>query len=311
MAENLELSLLCSETINVGDDDMIFGREVSNFQIGFPLESEEIIREMMEKEKQHLPSDDYIRRLRSGDMDFNARRRKALNWIFKAYAERERCCLKSACEVRQFGPLCICLSVNYFDRFLSVHDLPYDKAWTMQLLAVACLSLAAKLEETYVPRLLIDLQVGHPEFLFVAKSIQRMELLVVNRLEGRLRAITPCSYISYFLRKMSKSDQEPSNTLISISLQVIASKAKGIDFLEFRPSEVAAAVALYVSGELHTVQFDDSSFSPLFSPFQKERVKKIGGIIESGGSGLCSQTPSVVLEVSASCFSIKTHASSY
>ena len=43
----------------------------------------------------------------------------------------------------------------------------------------------------------------------------------------------------------------------------------GIDFLEFRPSEVAAAVALYVSGELHTVQFDDSSFSPLFSPLQK------------------------------------------
>ena len=85
MAENLELGLLCTETINVGDDDMIFGREVSNFQMGFPLESEEIIREMMETEKQHLPSDDYIRRLRSGDMDFNARRRKALNWIFKVW----------------------------------------------------------------------------------------------------------------------------------------------------------------------------------------------------------------------------------
>lgn len=83
MAENIEPSLLCTETINVGDDDMIFGREISNFQMGFPLESEEMIREMMEKEKQHFPSDDYIRRLRCGDMDFNARRRKALNWIFK------------------------------------------------------------------------------------------------------------------------------------------------------------------------------------------------------------------------------------
>ncbi|KAL0792099.1 hypothetical protein Bca101_063476 [Brassica carinata] len=259
-----------------------------------------MIREMMEREKQHFPSDDYIRRLRSGDMDFNARRRKALNWIFKA------------CEVYQFGPLCICLSVNYFDRFLSVHDLPNDKAWTMQLLAVACLSLAAKLEETYVPMLLIDLQVGHPQFLFVAKSIQRMELLVMNRLKGRLRAITPYSYISYFLRKMSKGDQEPSNTLISRSLQVIASKTKGekgIDFLEFRPSEVAAAVALYVSGELHTVDFDNSSLSTLFSPLQKKRVKKLGGMIESGGSGLCSQTPSGVLDVSASCFSIQTHSS--
>ncbi|KAJ0234319.1 Cyclin-D4-2 [Hirschfeldia incana] len=298
MAENLELSLLCTETINVGDDNMIVGREISNFHMGFPLESEEMVREMMEKEKQHFPSDDYIRRLRSGDMDFNARRRKALNWIIKA------------CEVLQFGPLCMCLSVNYFDRFLSVHDLPNGEPWTMQLLAVACLSLAAKLDETYVPMLLTDLQVGHPQFLFVAKSIQRMELLVVNRLKGRLRAITPYSYISYFLRKLSNSDQEPSNTLISRSLKLIASKIKGIDFLEFRPSEVAAAVALYVSGELYTVHFDNSCFFPLFSPLQKERVKKIGQMIESGGSGLCSQTPSGVLEVSASCFSFKTHGSS-
>ncbi|CAH8320443.1 unnamed protein product [Eruca vesicaria subsp. sativa] len=275
MAENLELSLLCTETIDNfdDDDDMIVGHDISNFQMGFPLESEEMIRDMMEKEKQHLPSDDYIMRLRSGDMDFNAKRIKSLSWIFKA------------CESHQFGPLCICLSVNYFDRFLSVHNFPNDEAWRMQLLAVACLSLAAKLEETCVPKFLTVLQVGHPQFLFEAKTIQRMELLVVSKLKGSLRAITPCSYISYFLRKMSKSDQEPSNTLVSRSLQVLASKTKGIDFVEFRPSEVAAAVALYVLGELQIVHFDTSFLSPLFSPLQKERVMKIGGMIESSGSG--------------------------
>ena len=36
--------------------------------------------------------------------------------------------------------------------------LQQNKAWTMQLLAVACLSLAAKMEETEVP-LSVDLQV--------------------------------------------------------------------------------------------------------------------------------------------------------
>ncbi|CDY54718.1 BnaA09g52490D [Brassica napus] len=41
-----------------------------------------------------------------------------------------------------------------------------------------------------------------------------------------------------------------------------------------------------------------------------ERVKKIGDMIGSDGSGLCSQTPNGVLEVSASCFSFKTHDSS-
>ncbi|KAJ4878631.1 Cyclin-D4-1 [Raphanus sativus] len=286
MAEKLEQSLLSTETTDEEEKGMIVDKTQTS-QMGFPSESEEIIREMMEKEKQHLPSDDYIKRLRSGDLDLNVRRRDALNWIWKASEEH------------QFGPLCVCLSVNYLDRFLSDHDFPNNcKAWTMQLLAVACLSLAAKLEETEVP-VLIDLQVGDPQFVFEAKSVQRMELLVLNRLEWRLRAITPCSYIRYFLRKMSKFDQEPSNMLISRSLQVIASKTKGIGFLEFRPSEVAAAVALSVSGELHTVHFDNS---PLFSLLQKERVKKIGEMIESDGSGLCSQTPNGVLEVSACCF---------
>ncbi|KAG7614300.1 Cyclin C-terminal domain [Arabidopsis suecica] len=298
--ENLELSLLCTES-NVDDEGMIVDEtpiEISIPQMGFSQsESEEIIMEMVEKEKQHLPSDDYIKRLRSGDLDLNVGRRDALNWIWKA------------CEVHQFGPLCFCLAMNYLDRFLSVHDLPSGKGWILQLLAVACLSLAAKIEETEVP-MLIDLQVGDPQFVFEAKSVQRMELLVLNRLKWRLRAITPCSYIRYFLRKMSKCDQEPSNTLISRSLQVIASTTKGIDFLEFRPSEVAAAVALSVSGELQRVHFDNSSFSPLFSLLQKERVKKIGEMIESDGSDLCSQTPNGVLEVSACCFSFKTHDSS-
>uniref|UniRef100_A0A1J3GN22 Cyclin-D4-1 n=1 Tax=Noccaea caerulescens TaxID=107243 RepID=A0A1J3GN22_NOCCA len=306
MADNMELSLLCTET-NFDDEENgivvetipIGGAgENSISQMGFPSESEEIIREMMEKEKQHLPRDDYISRLRSGDLDLNVKRREALNWIWKA------------CEEHQFGPLCICLSMNYLDRFLSVYDLPSDKVWTLQLLAVACLSLAAKTEETEVP-MLIDLQVGDPQFVFEAKSIQRMELLVLNKLKWRLRAITPCSYIRYFLRKMSKCDQEPSNTMISRSLQVIASTNKGIDFLEFRPSEVAAAVALSVSGELPTVHFDNSPpFSPLFSLLQKERVKKIGEMIERDGSGLCSQTPNGVLEVSACCFSFKIRDSS-
>ncbi|CAN1848441.1 CYCD4-1, partial [Linum perenne] len=57
-----------------------------------------------------------------------------------------------------FGPLCLYLSINYLDRFLSAYKLPKGKAWMMQLVGVACLSLAAKMEETEVP-LSLDLQV--------------------------------------------------------------------------------------------------------------------------------------------------------
>ncbi|XP_010519253.1 PREDICTED: cyclin-D4-1-like isoform X2 [Tarenaya hassleriana] len=306
MAENLELNLLCTEsaiddaTVDGENDDKtpVFRRETPNIEMGFPVESEEIIREMMERERDHLPRDDYLRRLRSGDLDLNVRR-EALDWIWKA------------CGHHRFGPLSLCLSTNFLDRFLSVHDLPSGKSWTVQLLAVACLSLAAKIEETNVPEL-VDLQAGDPRFLFEPKSVQRMELLVLNELKWRLRAITPCSYIRYFLSRINGCDQEPPRKLITRSLQVISSTSKSIDFLEFRPSEVAAAVTLSVSGQIGALPFDNSSPSP-FSLLEKERVKKIARMIESEGSvssSLSWRTPNGVLDVTASCFSFKTDDSS-
>ncbi|EOA21164.1 hypothetical protein CARUB_v10001512mg [Capsella rubella] len=288
MAEFVEPNLLSTETINFDDEKSNFVDTVSItaletliFQMGFPPESEDIILEMIEKERQHSPRDDYLKRLRNGDLDLTLRR-QALDWIWKA------------CEGLKFGPMCICLATNYLDRFLSVHDLPSGKAWTVQLLAVACLSLAAKIDETIVPDL-IHLQVGDPLFVFEPKSIQRMELLVLNVLRWRLRAVTPCSYIRYFLSKINGYDQEPPSRLISRSLQVIASTTKGIDFLEFRASEIAAAVALSVSGELSTLHYDKVSFTTFFSHLEKERVKKIGEMIERDGSTSCSQTPNNVV----------------
>ncbi|KAG7554808.1 Cyclin N-terminal [Arabidopsis suecica] len=286
MAEFIEPNLVSTETTNFDDAKSSFVETTSIFQMGFPLESEEIVREMIEKERQHSPRDDYLKRLRNGDLDFNVRH-QALDWIWKA------------CEELQFGPLCICLAMNYLDRFLSVHDLPNGKAWTVQLLAVACLSLAAKIEETNVPEL-IHLQVGDPLFVFEAKSVQRMELLVLNVLRWRLRAVTPCSYVRYFLSKINGYDQEPNSRLISRSLEVIASTTKGIDFLEFRASEIAVAVALSVSGE----HFDKFSF---FSHLEKERVKKIGEMIERDGTSSSSQTPNnMVLQYKTHRYSLST-----
>jgi cyclin D1/2/4 len=48
----------------------------------FFAQSEEIVKVMVEKEKDHLPRDDYLMRLRSGDLDLSVRR-EALDWIWK------------------------------------------------------------------------------------------------------------------------------------------------------------------------------------------------------------------------------------
>lgn len=50
------------------------------------------------------------------------------------------------------------LAVNYFDRFITSNCFQKDKPWMSQLAAVACVSLAAKVEETQIP-LLLDFQV--------------------------------------------------------------------------------------------------------------------------------------------------------
>lgn len=48
----------------------------------FVAHSDEIVRVMVEKEREHLPREDYLMRLRSGDLDLSVRR-EALDWIWK------------------------------------------------------------------------------------------------------------------------------------------------------------------------------------------------------------------------------------
>lgn len=46
------------------------------------MDSEERVRVLVEKEIQHLPRHDYLKRMRSGDLDLKFRR-EAVDWIWK------------------------------------------------------------------------------------------------------------------------------------------------------------------------------------------------------------------------------------
>ncbi|KAG1342294.1 cyclin-D3-1 [Cocos nucifera] len=246
----------------------------------FPLQSDELLARLVERESEHLPRGDYAERLRSGALDLSIRR-EAVDWILKVHANYS------------FGPLSAYLSVNYLDRFLSTYELPQGKAWTTQLLSVACLSLATKMEETEVP-LLLDLQVGESKYVFDARTIQRMELLLLSTLKWRMQAVTPFSFIDHFLHKFNDGNS-PTKLLISRSMELILSTIRGTDFLAFRPSEIAAAVALSVLGETQTVDVDRGvSFCIHIA---KERVLRcyevIQEIILMRNSALKNASPSV------------------
>ncbi|KAK1607433.1 hypothetical protein QYE76_031106 [Lolium multiflorum] len=211
--------------------DAAFGADL------FPPQTEECVVGLVERELEHMPRADYGDRLRAGGVDLRVRG-QAVDWIWKVYT------------YYNFGPLTAYLAVNYLDRFLSRYELPEGQAWTTQLLSVACLSLAAKMEETYVPRSL-DLQIGEERYLFEAKTIQKMELLVLSTLNWRMQAVTPFSYIDYFLDLLNGGNATPRGWLFQSASELILSVARGTVCLGFRPSEIAAAVAAAVVGDVN------------------------------------------------------------
>ena len=87
---------------------------------------------------------------------------------------------------------------------------------------MACLSLAAKMEEIKVPAL-SEFQAG--ECNFESKEFQRMELLVLNTLEWRMGSITPFAFLPFFITKMSK--ESPQGHFMSKTVQFILAIMRG------------------------------------------------------------------------------------
>ncbi|XLT00450.1 hypothetical protein HN51_049801 [Arachis hypogaea] len=76
-----------------------------------------------------------------------------------------------------------------------------EKPWMIQLASVTCISLVAKVEETQVP-LLLDLQVEDVKYVFEAKTIQRMELLILSTLNWKMHHVTPLSFLDHIIRRL-------------------------------------------------------------------------------------------------------------
>ncbi|MQL91162.1 hypothetical protein Taro_023768 [Colocasia esculenta] len=194
-----------------------------------------------------------------------------------------------------FRPVTATLSVNYLDRFLSSQTLPSARAtqkgvgWPWQLLSVACLSVASKMEETHVP-LLVDLQILEPRFVFEPRTVRRMELLLMSALRWRMRSVTPFDFIDHFagLLHADCPDGEGYAPLFCRASDIILSTHRAshlmyfgcaswavLDFLGYRPSEIAAAaVVLCASGE------DTEIVSSFYDVVSKEAVEGCRQLME-------------------------------
>ncbi|XP_045801966.1 cyclin-D1-1-like [Trifolium pratense] len=198
-------------------------------------EEEESIAVFIEDERKFVTGFDYFSRFQSHSPVANARE-ESIAWILKVHA------------YYGFQPLTAYLSVNYMDRFLDSRPLPESKEWPPQLLSVACLSLAAKMEEPLVPSLL-DLQIEGAKYIFQPRTILRMELLVLTILDWRLRSVTPLSFLSFFACKLDSTGTF-THFLISRATEIISSNIQDAGFLAYWPSCIAAASILSAANEI-------------------------------------------------------------
>ncbi|KAM1243206.1 hypothetical protein FF1_034779 [Malus domestica] len=152
-------------------------------------EDDELVSLFSKEEQEQTHFVKHMEGMGTEDSLISAARRDAVLWMLKVYAHHG------------FTALTAILAVNYFDRFISSFHFQRDKPWMVQLVAVTCLSLAAKVEETEVP-LLLDLQVEDTKYFFEAKTIQRMEILVLSALQWRMHPVTPLSFLDHIIRRL-------------------------------------------------------------------------------------------------------------
>jgi cyclin D3, plant len=118
-----------------------------------------------------------------------------------------------------FSALTAALATAYLDRWF----LGGGQPWTARLAAVAFVALAAKVEETRVPAL-VDLQFfaaagdeGDADpYVFEAKTVRWMELLVLSALGWRMHPVTPFSYLEPLLADASARRGHCERVLIAV-----------------------------------------------------------------------------------------------
>ncbi|KAJ8923310.1 hypothetical protein NQ315_001868 [Exocentrus adspersus] len=180
------------------------------------------------------------------------------------------------CEVYHLRRVTYYLTVDYFDRFLSIRpDVPKNQ---LQLVGVTCLFLASKLEEVYPPRL--------TEFSYVCdgacspEEILACELLILNSLGWDLNIMTPSDWLNLYMQihfqasKVTKQKlhinmnrefffPQYSGYQFTRASQLIDMLSLDPGFLKFSYSTIAAAAMYFMYGKKAALSASGLTWSQL------------------------------------------------
>ncbi|KAG4173113.1 hypothetical protein ERO13_A11G038550v2 [Gossypium hirsutum] len=180
-------------------------------------------------ESHHMPTLYYINTLKATHLDISVRR-EAISSISQL-----------SCK---FGPFLPYLAITYLDRFLSSQGVAQPNTWVLRLVAISCVSLAAKMMKTDFS--LADFQ-GDGGFMFDAQTVERMEYLILGALKWRMRSITPLSFVSFFISLFKVKDPPLKQALKARAVEIIFKAQFDTKLLEFKPSTIAASAVLSAS----------------------------------------------------------------
>ncbi|XP_010268904.1 PREDICTED: putative cyclin-D6-1 [Nelumbo nucifera] len=229
-------------------------------------------------ESDHMPFQNYFLDMKARDFDVSIRR-EIISLILQA---------QFSCNFDPFIPY---LAVNYLDRFISRQGLPQGKPWILRLVAMSCLSLAAKMKKTDFSFPDFQLEEG---FIFDTRTIQRMELLILGALNWRMRSITPFSFVHYFLSLFKLKHPLLRHDLKARATEIIFKAQNEIKLLEFKPSIIAASALLSASHEFFPLQF----------PCFKKAISSCAHVNKENLFDCCKVMQDVVIDGYGSAFDI-------
>ncbi|KAM6574550.1 hypothetical protein CsatA_022877 [Cannabis sativa] len=226
----------------------------------------------LDKENTYLPKPNYLQYLYYNNLI--VARFRTIQWFIKC---RSRFNLS-------FGT--VFHATNYLDRFISmnqnsINNITEWKYWMIELLSIACFSIASKFIDTNPPMLHQINQMEDMEHSFEASAIQRMELKVLETLDWRLACTTTHSYLQLFIHQPHLQQHVIIIPKINHFLLRAISDTK---LVEFRPSVVAAsAIWFCLDRFLSTSSLNIDHYSLLtrfFHQHQKDDIIRCHNMME-------------------------------
>ncbi|KAK1407627.1 hypothetical protein QVD17_39247 [Tagetes erecta] len=198
-------------------------------------------------------------------------RSEAIQWIFNTRSSL------------QFQLQTAYLSVTFIDRFISKQRIiASEKPWAIQLLAIACLSIAAKMieHEINTKHVLSLLLLHSNQFRFETKTIQRMELIVLTTLDWKMHSITPFRFVRYFVSCFCNECEVQARYMSRIS-HIICATTNDLVIMSSRSSTIALAATLMamdedLSKETMEMKVKNSLMKQLFDHVSRSGIFNFG-----------------------------------